>query len=31
MARGNLGMKIGFKLDIDQIKNEDKFVLKRFL
>ncbi len=28
MARGNLGMKIGFKLDIDQIKNEDKFDFK---
>ena len=28
MARGNLGMKIGFKLDLDQIKNEDKFDFK---
>ena len=28
MARGNLNMKIGFKLDLDQIKDEDKFDLK---
>ena len=28
MARGSLNLKIGFKLDLDQIKNEDKFDLK---
>ena len=28
MARGSLNLKIGFKLDLDQIKDEDKFDLK---
>ncbi|MDV4149958.1 hypothetical protein R0131_03830 [Clostridium sp. AL.422] len=28
MARGSLNLKIGFKLDLDLIKNEDKFDLK---
>lgn len=28
MARGSLNMKIGFKLDLDQIKEEEKFDLK---
>ena len=28
MARGSLNLKIGFRLDLDQIKNEDKFDLK---
>ena len=28
MAKGNLNLKIGLKLDLDQIKNEEKFDLK---
>ena len=28
MARGSLNLKIGFKLDLDQIKNEEKFDIK---
>lgn len=28
MARGSLNLKIGFRLDLDQIKDEDKFDLK---
>lgn len=28
MAKGSLNMKIGFKLDLDQIKEEDKFDVK---
>ncbi len=28
MAKGSLNMKIGFKLDLDQIKDEDKFDVK---
>jgi hypothetical protein len=28
MASGSLNLKIGFRLDLDQIKNEDKFDLK---
>lgn len=28
MARGSLNLKIGFRLDLDQIKTEDKFDLK---
>ena len=28
MAKGSLSLKIGFKLDLDQIKNEEKFDFK---